>query len=89
MQKSATESDEKHEFSDQSDISDWAAKAVNDMYFSDIMLGAEDNLFQPNHPYTREQAAITVTRLLDFCTRPDKTENTAAKDEPKESDAAN
>ncbi len=44
------------------------------------MLGAEDNQFQPNAPYTREQAAITVTRLLDFCTKPepekpDKTED--------------
>ena len=80
VKKSATKSDEKHVYADQSDISDWAVKAVDDMYFSGIMLGAEDNQFQPNEPYTREQAAITVTRLLDFCTKPepekpDKTED--------------
>jgi uncharacterized protein YkwD len=63
---------EEQGFTDEEGISDWAEEAVD--YVSTVvdpannkavMGGLADGSFAPNSPYTREQAIITIKRLLN------------------------
>ena len=57
---------EAHEFAlptDAAEISDWAAKYVDRMLETQLMLGREDGRFDPKGILTREEAAILFERL--------------------------
>ena len=52
-------------FSDNSNISSWAIKAVGEVQTAGIMTGTGNNNFSPNDAYTREQSILTMFRLYD------------------------
>ena len=52
------------EFSDNSDISPWAAAAVGQVQKASIMSGIGENRFAPQADYTREQSIMTMMRLF-------------------------
>ena len=52
-------------YSDSSEISDWAASAVNALTESGIMEGS-DGKFNPHDILTREMCAVIMARALDF-----------------------
>ncbi len=62
---------ESYLFSDATEISDWATESVDVMRLTGIMLGVEDNKFAPKAFYTREQAVLTVLRLLEYAEKKD------------------
>lgn len=45
-------------------ISSWASDGVNYCYANGVMMGVDANNFAPNGMYTREQAIITIYRLI-------------------------
>jgi len=53
-------------FSDNNELSAWAAEAVGQVQAAGIMQGVGSNNFAPKDPYTREQSIITIMRLYDF-----------------------
>jgi len=53
-------------FSDNNELSEWAAEAVGQVQAAGIMQGVGSNNFAPKDPYTREQSIITIMRLYDF-----------------------
>ena len=53
-------------FSDNSEISSWAADAVGQMQATGIMGGVGNNTFAPKADYTREQSIATMMRLFDI-----------------------
>jgi len=52
-------------FSDNSNISSWAIKAVGEVQAAGIMTGTGNNNFSPKAAYTREQSILTIFRLYD------------------------
>ena len=53
-------------FADNNKISSWAFYGVGQMQMSGIMSGIDDNRFDPQGAYTREQSIITILRLFDI-----------------------
>ena len=51
-------------FADASDISDWAIDGVNYCKANNIMQGVDDNNFDPQGTYTREQSIVTFDRIV-------------------------
>lgn len=51
-------------FADGNLISSWAADGVNYCYANGVMMGVDAKNFAPNGMYTREQAIITIYRLI-------------------------
>ena len=56
----------KFSFADTGDISDYAAEAVSALESAGIIKGFEDGSFKPNEGITRAQAAVIISRLIDF-----------------------
>lgn len=52
-------------FADNSEIADYAKKAVSYVTTLKIMNGVGDNRFDPTSTYTREQAYVTIVRLFN------------------------
>lgn len=57
-------SDKTAEFGDSSEISDWAADAVNALVGDGIINGFEDNTFRPQEKLTRAQAAKLIYSVI-------------------------
>ncbi|WP_239618880.1 MBG domain-containing protein [Cohnella mopanensis] len=53
------------DFSDNSDIPQWAIGAVNVLHSNNIIKGRAGNLFAPHEPLTRAEAVILIMRLTD------------------------
>jgi hypothetical protein len=53
-------------FSDNAQVSDWAAYAVGQMQITGIMGGVGENRFDPQGAYTREQSIVTILRVFDI-----------------------
>jgi len=51
-------------FADLDSISDWAVEAVGRAQAAGIMRGIGDNIFAPQVVHTREEAIVTMMRLL-------------------------
>ena len=51
-------------FNDNASISDWAVEYVGQVAATGIMGGLPNNMFDPSGQYTREQAIVTMVRLL-------------------------
>jgi len=54
----------KVEFKDSNQIDEWAAEGVYYVYREGVMTGTDKDIFSPLSGYTRQQAFITVYRLL-------------------------
>ena len=59
-----TESPDAVDFTDKGQIATWAADGVNFVFSVNVMTGTEPSVFSPLMDYTRQQAFITVYRLL-------------------------
>lgn len=57
-----------YRFADYSKISYWASDSVQYCYQNKIMVGVENDSFQPLGQYSREQAYLTALRLYKFFT---------------------
>ncbi len=57
-------------FSDNSNIANWAKSAVGTMQHSGIMGGTENNKFSPKTSYTREQSIVTIMKLASNQSEP-------------------
>ncbi len=51
------------EFTDWTDVADWAEQAVSDLVDLRVMNGTSGGQFDPEGTYTREQAVLTLLRL--------------------------
>lgn len=52
-------------FADEEIFSDWAVESIYNIYLHGVMQGVGDDLFDPQSPYTMEQAIATMVRLFD------------------------
>ena len=52
-------------FADNAKISAWAADAVREMLYSEIVTGYEDNTFRPNKSLTRAEACTMIYRYIN------------------------
>ncbi len=51
-------------YSDDGDISDWAKENVYDVKKLGVMQGVDNNKFDPKSGYTKEQAIVTIMRVM-------------------------
>ena len=52
-------------YNDDSSIANWAKEAVKKVGQAGIMLGDENNNFNPRANLTRQEAAVIIERLLE------------------------
>ena len=52
------------QYNDLPNVSDWAVEYVNKAYNAKLMMGDNNNAFNPNSSATRAEAAAAVERLL-------------------------
>ncbi len=52
-------------FADASQISNWAAEAIDQVASAGIMTGTANNNFSPKKYYTREQAIVTLQKMIN------------------------
>lgn len=57
---------EKNEFSDNDDISDYAKDAVSAMQIAGILRGRDNNMFEPTANATRAEAAVVINAILIY-----------------------
>lgn len=57
---------EKNEFSDNDDISDYAKDAVSVMQMAGILRGRDNNIFAPGENATRAEAAVVINAILIY-----------------------
>jgi len=57
-------------FADNNLISGWAVEGVGRAQASGIMTGVGNNRFAPRDSYTKEQAVVTMIRMLDYVNNP-------------------
>lgn len=57
---------EKNEFSDNDDISDYAKDAVSAMQMAGILRGRDNNMFEPTANATRAEAAVVINAILIY-----------------------
>ncbi|MBQ8391127.1 MAG: S-layer homology domain-containing protein [Clostridia bacterium] len=55
--------------------SSWYYRYINSLYLAGIVSGVSDNMFLPDNPISREEAAVMIMRLFDRATN-DKVRNT-------------
>lgn len=54
------------EFDDSESISDWAKEAVSSLLEYKVMAGKTDNLFMPDKPLLRAEAAVLISKILEL-----------------------
>ncbi|MDO5396804.1 MAG: serpin family protein [bacterium] len=59
------------EYSDGTEISNWARESVKEISKAGIMNGVGDNLFLPGGEYTEEQSVVTLIRFYDLILMPE------------------
>jgi len=67
LQNKGFEKKEKHlEFDDSESISDWAKEAVSSLLEYKVMAGKTDNMFMPDKPLLRAEAAVIISKILEL-----------------------
>ena len=67
LQNNGFEKKEKElNFDDTESISDWAKEAVSTLLEYKVIAGKTDNLFMPDKPLLRAEAAVIISKILDL-----------------------